>query len=241
MNHRCSNKRITEVFSHNSLENRRCFLLGGGPSLKGFDYTILKNEFTIGTNKTFIAFSPTIIYGMDMKFYNSISQPGPRRNQRDIHEAWNNYTGYKVFLCPKRKHTFGEDIYLIDRTLEKVISLDLREGIYPGKNSGFGALTMSIAMGCKEIYLLGYDMEVFGKETHFHEGYPNQDLRDFSNRLEKFKKEFEEFSDSIASIGIEVINLSPLSSLECFEKDIIVNVLNKKELVPVKVPSLLDN
>jgi hypothetical protein len=34
----------------------RCFLIGNGPSLKQTDLSLLKNEFTIGTNRIYLAF-----------------------------------------------------------------------------------------------------------------------------------------------------------------------------------------
>ena len=139
------------------------------PSLHKFNYKLLKDEFTIGINKIFTVFNPTIIYCMDTKFYNYISEPG-KREQREIHNKWLEYNGYKVFLCPRRKYIFDKDIYVVDRIDGKVISLDVGEGIYPGRNSGFGALTLAMSLGCRNIALLGYDLRVFGEQSHFHSG-----------------------------------------------------------------------
>ena len=225
-NQRCQARRITEVFSNSSLENKRCFLIAGGPSLINFDYTLLKDEFTIGVNKTFLDYHPTMIYCMDIALYEYLSRLGRKRAQKEAHLAWLAYKGYKVFLCPKRKHTFTDDIYVVDRLLGKTLSLDISKSFYPGKNSGFGALTLAIAMGAREIYLLGYDLKTGPKErTHCHDGYPNQDFRKFVKRLEKFRVEFEEFAPIIEKEGIKVVNLSKNSALECFSKDSIENIL----------------
>ena len=187
-NRRCSTRRITQVFSSNSLANKRCFLLAGGPSLTGFNYDLLKDEFTIGINKTFIAHASTINYSADMKFYNLVCSEGTKRDQKILHDSWLRYTGYKVFRCPIRSYPFTKDIYVVDRILEKVLSLDINQGIYLGENSGFGALMLAIAMGCKNIALLGYSLKVFKNITHWHDGYRNQEEpKQFQVRLDKFR------------------------------------------------------
>src|ERR1017187_6377563 len=64
------NKHITEVFNKDSWLGKRCFIVGGGESVKGFDFNRLNGEHTIGINKAFKFFSTsTINYGMDHVFY----------------------------------------------------------------------------------------------------------------------------------------------------------------------------
>ncbi|MHA1592741.1 MAG: hypothetical protein ACTSUP_09750 [Candidatus Heimdallarchaeaceae archaeon] len=228
-NQRCTTRRITDILSSTSLANKRCFLLAGGPSLRGFNYNTLKNEFTIGVNKTFTTFPTNICYVMDLKLYNYISQSGVKQDQRKIHLAWTNYGGNKIVLCPSRKHVFAKDIYLVDKIVGKSISLDIGKGIYPGKNSGFGALMLAISMGAKEIFLLGYDMKVDGRRTHWHKGYLNQEPEGFAKKLEKFKKEFEEFAESLNGENIRITNLNPNSALKCFPFARLEDVLSKKK------------
>ena len=62
-------KFITDVLNSDSWKGKRCFIIGGGPSLSDFDFDILKDELTIGINKTLIQFSPTLNYSMDKRFY----------------------------------------------------------------------------------------------------------------------------------------------------------------------------
>jgi len=221
------NKNISEVFSSNSLSGKRCFLLAGGPSLKDFDYSILSNEFTIGINKTFMAYSPTINYSMDLNFYNYITQPGITQEQRRAFHSWNDYEGYKVFLKPKRNEEFAEDIYLVNDLKKKVLSLDIEQGIYSSQNSGFGALMLAIALGCKEIYLLGYDLKISNRTTHWHRGYPKQEPEIYEKTLKQFMLIFNEFAPFIKENGIEVFNLSRFSALDCFERRSLESVLTR--------------
>ncbi|MHA1690363.1 MAG: hypothetical protein ACTSU7_01870 [Candidatus Heimdallarchaeaceae archaeon] len=220
-------KNISEIYTSTSLENKRCFLLAGGPSLKNFNYAVLKDEFTIGINKTFTIFSSNINYSMDLKFYNYISRPGNENGQRKVHESWLKYQGYKVFTCQRNKYNFSNDIFVVDRINERTLSFDLSKGIYAGSNSGFGALMLAVALGSKVIYLLGYDLKVNEKNTHWHQGYFNQNVAIFEKRLLKYKQLFEEFAPYLKENGIEVINLSVNSALECFPKSTLDKVLRK--------------
>ena len=39
---------------------KRCFIVGAGPSLDGFDFSLLEGEVTIGLNFMSVFFEPTI-------------------------------------------------------------------------------------------------------------------------------------------------------------------------------------
>lgn len=216
--------------------DKACFLLGGGPSLSLFNYSKLKDHFTIGINKIFKVFSPNIIYCMDTKFYTYIYLPKERKLAGDYNllEQWKNCPSQKMFLSHatdplvrKKSSIFKEEdkITLIPRIRSRTVSLDIKQGIYPGSNSGFGAMMLAIAMGYKEIYLLGYDMKTTEGKTHFHNGYINQTVLSQSRHLEQFRKQFDSFADTIKKAGIQVINLNPDSALTCFEKRSIDSVI----------------
>ena len=209
---------LTSILSSNSWKGSRCFILAGGPSLEDFNFDAIKNELTIGINKAFMSYPCTINYSMDPKFYTHISSM----------EQWEDFKGIKVFLpTNSRKVTFDPSIYTLERTYRKTISFDLSKGIYGGYNSGIGALMLAICLGANPIYLLGFDMKVDyqNRKTHWHRGYPKQGMLDFDKKLEKFKKEFERLAPVIESLGIDVINLNEGSSLRCFLKESVKNVL----------------
>jgi len=207
--------RFVDALKGKRWEGRRCFILGGGPSLKDFDFGLIKDELTIGINLSFLRFPTCINYSMDARFFDYVvywsrSESG----DKDIYEAWSRYKGFKVFLSPVAKFKIPDDVYIVDRITKKCISTDLDKGIYGGNNSGFGA----IALGRKQIALLGYDLKVSDNRTHWHKGYHYQNALDLSKKLDSFKRCFEEFADPIKELGIEVVNLNPDSGLECFPK-----------------------
>lgn len=224
-----TNNKITAVLNKDSWLGRRCFVVGSGPSLAGFDFSLLKNELTIGINKAFLINTFTINYAMDSNFYRGIfdglydKQEGCR-----IAEKWLAYTGLKIFLTPMELNKYGNEVYLVKRTHKPGINrTDLDEGIWGGENSAVGAINLAIALGANPIYLLGYDMHC-GEKTHYHKGYvdmgqengqPKVVDRDpviFNNQLQKYKAEVEETAKLWKEHNIAIFNLGPDSALECF-------------------------
>lgn len=219
---------ISEVFNCYSWLGKRCFILCGGPSLGGFDFSTIQNECTIGINKSFLYYDTDIVYAMDLRFYDSISMRNRcRQESKDVCDAWSRFKGVKVFLRNDNKGLFDPSIYVVQAIEKRLISLDVSVGIHGGKCSGFGGMMLAISMGCKEIYMLGLDLKIDEKrkKTHWHEGYSYQSIDNVKKVLLKFKEEFENFSLNIKELGISVINLNPDSALNCFPKKDIREIL----------------
>ena len=213
-------KDISEVISPDTWLNKRCLLLAGGTSLENFDFNRIQNELTIGVNKAFIKYPVTINYAMDYRFFDLVSvKPKSYEDEDHLYEKWLEFKGLKVFFRQSNKYRFNPSIITVKNLLYKVISLDVSKGIWGGSNSGFGSLMLAIALGATKIGLLGYDFYVFGKKAHWHKGYHGQHLDSFPKKLLGFMDNFKEFADSIAKLGIKVVNLNEKSNLKCFPFD----------------------
>jgi hypothetical protein len=224
----CKAKPITEILNSDSWAGKRSFILCGGPSLEGFDFNRIRNEKTIGINKSFSQFDTTICYAMDQRFYDSITYPN-RADQESValHNAWLRFPGLKAFLKVNEKTKLDPNVYYVEAIKKRLVSLDISQGIYAGGNSGFGGMMLAIALGSRQIYLLGADLKVDEKrkKTHWHEGYKKQKIENLVKVLKAFKKEFEHFAEAIRELGVEVVNLNPDSALECFPKKDIREVI----------------
>lgn len=85
-----------------------------------------------------------------------------------------------------------------------------------GGNSGFAALNLAYLKGAKRVILLGYDLSAPG--MYWHSGYPwsaplNNDLT--------FGRWVHGFDTAIAQLhnrGIQVINASPASRIQAFQR-----------------------
>jgi len=220
------NNNITDIFTENSWVGRRCFILGGGESLKGFDFTPLQNELTIGINKAFQYYpNTTINYSMDSDFYTAL-QDGryDDHSGEKLSDKWHSYTGKRIFLTPMDIREFGKEVYLVRRNIDFRLNKTLHEGIFGGRNSGFGAIMLARALGCRNIYLLGYDMKAV-TSSHWHEGYPNRDLVDFNKKLQGYRQELQEAFPYLQQDGVTITSLNPNSDLRCFNNDVLENVL----------------
>lgn len=95
-------------------------------------------------------------------------------------------------------------------------------GIVTGQNSGYQAIGLAVLAGCTRIVLLGYDMKANGAKTHWHGGHPVPTPHAiFSAMLQEFRK----LAPVARAAGIEIVNASPDSALDCFRKVTLESVL----------------
>lgn len=86
--------------------------------------------------------------------------------------------------------------------------------IHYGDNSGFQAINLAILFGCTRIILAGFDMR--GE---------NKVRRDGRDHYERFVKFFDTAAKHLE--GVEIINATPESALNCFPKMELKDVLDQ--------------
>lgn len=212
-----NNPELREVLPDKSWEGKSCFIIGGGPSLSGFDWTKLKGKRTIGVNRAFEKFDPTINFSMDTRFLAWLERGV---YGLDVRKKFRKSAAYIVWQCTYIAQ-LPIFIYII-----KVHKMDyytgcraftdsLKNGIGHGDNSGYGALNLACCLGANPIYLLGFDMKHENGKSHWHEGHPADQKEE---NVKKWIGHFGWAAPLIKSRGFRVINLNPNSALECFEK-----------------------
>ena len=218
---------ITGVLRNRQWEGKRCFVFGGGPSLKGFDFSHFRNELTIGVNRVFEVFDTTIHYSMDTRFYHwLVCGTLDQFSGKPVLQAWNNARGHKIFLCPFSFRPFPNYVYAIRRLETPSVSTDIGKGIYGSNNSGFGAVMLAVALGANPIYLLGFDMKTDNNDnTHWHKGYPNQILVNLRKKFLTYIESFEKFAPVFKQMRVNVINLNRDSGIRCFNFGDLVDIL----------------
>jgi hypothetical protein len=85
-------------------------------------------------------------------------------------------------------------------------------------NSGAAAINLAVQFGAKRIILLGFDMSLgIDNNQHWHKVYssPFAGLKD---TMAKWLQGFPLIAEQAKSRGIEIINCSPNSKIECFRK-----------------------
>ena len=213
---------LYDILPDGSWKNQRCFILGGGESLRGFDFSKLKNELVIGTNRAYEAMDCTINYAMDNTLYKWITRGALGQEAK---KKFEDFKGIPVWF-DSAGYNYPNGIFILNKLDSPRNNYSMKEGLRAGNNTGFGALNLAICLGANPIYLLGFDME--GK--WWHDGYPEE----YGNRAYViYALDFKELAPRLAKKGIRVINLNPESKLRCFEYG------EFKDIKPIKRPVII--
>lgn len=204
---------VQEFLPDNAWKDRRCFIIGGGLSLKGFNFNRLDHELTIGVNRAFEYFNPSVILWMDYQtFYQDLLDG--KFGQEALRKFESTYS-LKVALNISG-YKYPDEVYSLKRAGGRgFLSESLKDGLVDGDNVGHAALNLAICLGANPIYLLGFDMkgDGKGKQAWFHSGY----RKTSSDKVYKrFMDNFKAIAPELKERKIEVINLSPKSKMKCF-------------------------
>jgi hypothetical protein len=209
------NKRdISTILQSSAWSGKRCFILAGGPSLTDHDLSLLDDELTIGINRVYEIFTPTIFFAMDKRFHNWIYQG---KYGEKVKEKYINFPNIKLYLDVRNMDL--SDIFYVRSIGRCGLSFDLASGLYNGNNSGYGAFNLACALGANPIYLLGYDMKFKDGKKHYHNGHPTyfKDTSCFHEKMmQSFGTTFMRTKDIVAQKGIKVINVNTDSNLKAF-------------------------
>lgn len=209
------NKRLHDVLPSGCWKGRRCFIVGGGTSLEGFDFSQLQGELVITVNRAMEHVpNAAVMIAQDARLWGWYESGDLGQEAK---EKFRNFKGFKSWVnC--QAFPYPEDLYIIDTT--HVRDFNWKEYNYSGglpwcTNTGLDALCLAVCLGANPIYLLGFDC--YGKEgktANFHAGYP--DNNDAIIYKDNFVPNFNDFSTYINPIT-KVVNLNPKSELKCFE------------------------
>ncbi|MDO8641783.1 MAG: hypothetical protein Q7R33_09670 [Nitrosarchaeum sp.] len=134
--------------------NHRLVIIGGGPSIKGFDFNLLNQQFSFGLNFACHFYNPTALLWVDRDFY--------PQNKQHI----DNKDCIKI---TKNNCDVPKDFFRL-KAVKSYHGLDsLSQGVYTPYLVGLFALTIGVALKFEEIYLLGYDCRFLNNNSHFHD------------------------------------------------------------------------
>jgi hypothetical protein len=196
-------------------------IVGGGPSLRGFDFNRLRDRFTV------LAINGSMF---DIPF----ADAGFSLDLKAIRLWWPRLVGlgYEQFYAVDRRWISG----INSKPTPKMRFLLRRQGpdlstadgiITAGGTSGFGALNLAFLRGAKKIVLLGFDYGGAGGVWHHNEHhYTFQQQQDRDNWA-KWATNFNRPAQFLRKTGVEVINASPDSAITAFPRSTIDEVIPK--------------
>jgi len=201
--------------------NRPIYIVGGGSSLKEFDFSKLKDKDTIVVNKSY-SYVPNLDYfiTMDYSFLNKIENNLKDFNTTKIFIANldNDYIDYinRTKNLSYKPISFNYNLKDFDIIIKSYKSEgigfrwnDFRNGI----NSGFCGLQLAVLLNYEAVYLLGIDL-ITTEKTHFHSGY-NESIESFQKKLDIY---YENFKKALVELrqkrpNIKVYSCSQISRL----------------------------
>ena len=226
--------KIFADYVHNGAwKGRRCFIIGGGPSIKDVDLSSLVGELTIGINRAYEICDPSILFGVDGQMWGWVEQG---KCGEESKRKFNEYRGYKVWMALHK--VFPPDFYLIDVDEDGGYRIGSTARLAFKNNSGYGAINLAAALGANPIYLLGFDMQgdKQGKQKWWHDGYP---VDYGENVYKRYIDEITNFAPTLKQAGFDVINLNPKSALKCFEFGNYREVVKHKPVIPEDAISVM--
>lgn len=163
-----------------------CFVIGSGPSLKGFDFDKLPRHIPrIGANKSAWLADCQSLVTLDRHF--------PRKCQAEI-EVFN---GEKIIAKSYDEPSIIADATYVLRERGDGFS---ERGALRGYDSGFAALNLAYQRCKGRIALLGFDFKWDAGKSHFHDGYQDQNSKT-PHMLERWAKAFDVVKDKVNCIN----------------------------------------
>jgi hypothetical protein len=188
------------------ISDRRVFLIGGGPSLKGFDLSSLKDGTKVGINHSIFDVDCDLGVSIDQRFMlDDIMVNGLREFSQSK----------ALFLCPPTSKVdevhkaIPEAIILVE---SREFTLDPGVCHRQGGTSGYAALDIVASRGARDIVLLGFDY----RPGHYHGGYPWSCGQ--KDNWVQWAENFGPMSKVLAGAGVVVVNASIDSRISCFPK-----------------------
>lgn len=208
---RATPQKLFDSLPDNSWKGRRAFVVGGGPSLKGFDFDMLEGEKVIACNRSFESCNPDIVIAVDARFWGWVDEGKFGEEARR-----------KYYSLPYRLQVsaapfpFPPEISTVEEAGIRELVDSYEFGLPFHGGTGLAALLLAYYLGADPIYLLGIDLHKTGTKTlNFHDGYPETGPDDvYSDMAELFGL----YAEDIAKKGRTIINLNPSSAVTCFKK-----------------------
>lgn len=184
------------------------YILGGGSSMKGINFSSLKNKRCIGVNCSYLI-GPWVDFCFfgDKKFYDW--------HIEHYKNLFLNYPGFVVTNCENLANLKTAKFVRVLKRIESGITYDKQSCAWNG-NSGAAAINLACLLGSKKIILIGFDMKKSVKgEQNWHNLHVEKDKK---MQYRRYIVKFQALAAVAKKNGIEILNANPDSELECFPK-----------------------
>jgi len=213
---------------------QRVFIIGNGPSLKNTDLARLRNEFTIGVNRFYLAF-PEL--GFSTTYFLTVNSLVVEQCAADLLAL-----PIPTFLSWRSRRFIDPDVFKPGSPLSAPIFLhttytgpgfsqDARRRLWEGATVTYVALQLAFHLGFQQAILIGVDhsYSTQGKPNttvvsqgedpnHFHAGYFGKGFRWQLPDLDTSERSYHMARQAYARAGREVLDATVGGLLQVFPK-----------------------
>jgi len=202
------------------------YIVGGGTSLRGFDFSLLDKKQHIAVNAAmYDCHNAQIGFFADKRFYNDFGMSlWNFRNPKGDPYNKNDGIIYTTFEGANDDSWSDSRTVIIDSENESIFSKKILGSF---SNSGLMAINLAYLLGARKIYLLGFDCSNTGEHDRYHTRYKRKISED---SYAKMIKDFKELSSYINKNvkDLEITNISENSLLNVFPRIPYKDVFNNK-------------
>ena len=204
-------------------------LIGGGPSLTPEHVALVHAQrvrgiYCIAVNDAYLlAPWADVCYFADSHWWKwqTVGTPKPQLglSGEQVRERFSAFAGEKCTIENSGANVTDERVHMLRNrdhpNLGHGLSLDPRV-LVTGRHSGFQAINLAVLAGARTIILLGYDgrPSADGK-AHFFGEHPRPTP---AAAYEYYRKAYSAAEREIIAAGVKVLNCSPGSAIDSFEK-----------------------
>jgi hypothetical protein len=211
-------------------QGKTAVLIGAGASLTAMQVAQV-HAAHVGGNVMAVAINDCYLwcdwadvhYAADAKWHKwhteGLDKPLLRMTAAQVREAWATFAGQKCSIQDSMDGIADDTVHILRNKSYPNHAHGLSrdpQALGTGWHSGFQALNLAILAGAKTIILLGFDGKPSQEgRTHFFGEHPSPTNPAV---FEQIRRSFSAAENEIKDLGVRVINCSPGSAIDSFEK-----------------------
>lgn len=138
-------------FLHHKWFDGDAFVVGTGTSLRGFDYSLLDNRFTIALNCAVKQFSPALLIFSDDQLWRRYYKLPLKKSTAVVCQS-----GAVHYFEKDKKCCFRNQVFLFKRTTRPPVKVT-DEMLHVGRTVACAAIYLCWKLGVRRVFLLGVD------------------------------------------------------------------------------------
>lgn len=202
-------------------KDKRCFLVGNGPSLTPEDLDLIKDEITFASNKIYHVFDktefrPTYYITGDARTISKNPEDIKKVSAKKILVGLEHFLSYKNPFKDSSVILFRVKTIMKKGTLYPIVKTRVDDYVHAGHTVLFAICEFAMYMGFTEIYLLGVDFNYTGTQAHFYRKDQNDGT--YQTNPDEQIYAYEALKEFAEQNNIKIYNATRGGKLEVFPR-----------------------